>query len=66
VSFRELTSSLVDRLEVVVRFLAVLELFKQGLVDIDQPVTFGDIGVEWVGDAEDAESALESVDVYDG
>jgi segregation and condensation protein A len=66
VSFRELTSSLVDRLEVVVRFLAVLELFKQGLVEIDQPVTFGDIGVEWVGDAEDAESALESVDVYDG
>lgn len=66
VSFRELTSSLVDRLEVVVRFLAVLELFKQGLVEIDQPVTFGDIGVEWIGDASDAVSALESVDVYDG
>ena len=30
-------TSLVERLEVVVRFLAVLELFKQGLVDLDQP-----------------------------
>ena len=35
--------SLVERLEVVVRFLAVLELFKQGLVDLDQAERFGDI-----------------------
>ncbi len=38
VSFRSLTSGLVEKLEVIVRFLAVLELFKQGLVEIDQPV----------------------------
>ncbi|HYI60950.1 MAG TPA: segregation/condensation protein A [Acidimicrobiales bacterium] len=36
IGFRALTASLVDRLEVVVRFLAVLELCKQGLVDLDQ------------------------------
>ena len=30
---------LVERLEVIVRFLAVLELFKQGLVDLDQAGT---------------------------
>src|SRR3954447_20753965 len=34
ITFRRLTSSLMDRLEVVVRFLALLELFKQGLVDL--------------------------------
>ena len=49
ITFRALTASLVDRLEVVVRFLAVLELFKQGLVDLDQPRTFGDIEIVWLG-----------------
>jgi segregation and condensation protein A len=48
-TFRQLTASLVDRLEVVVRFLAILELFKQGLVDLDQLDTFGDITVIWTG-----------------
>jgi len=67
VSFRRLTASLVDRLEVVVRFLALLELFKQGLVDIDQPVAFGDIEIVWLGgEGADEGLALASIDVYDG
>ena len=33
------------------RFLAVLELFKQGLVDLDQPRAFGDIQIVWLGPA---------------
>ena len=49
ITFRALTGDLVERLEVVVRFLAVLELFKQGLVDLDQPRTFGDIEIVWLG-----------------
>ena len=49
ITFRELTGALVERLEVVVRFLAVLELFKQGFVDLDQPRTFGDIEIVWLG-----------------
>jgi segregation and condensation protein A len=49
ISFRRLTASLIDRLEVVVRFLALLELFKQGLVDLDQAASFGDIEVIWLG-----------------
>ncbi|MFT7475448.1 MAG: segregation and condensation protein A [Verrucomicrobiales bacterium] len=66
VSFRDLTSGLVDRIEVVVRFLAVLELFKQGLVDIVQARAFGDIQLEWIGgDPDDALSAL-AIDRYDG
>ncbi len=42
-TFRELVSGQGERLEVIVRFLALLELYKQGLVDIDQAVTFGDL-----------------------
>ena len=63
VTFRTLTDGLADRMEVIVRFLAVLELYKQGLVDIDQAVTFGDLEVEWVGAAD---AALAGVDSYDG
>jgi len=70
VTFRDLTSSLVERLEVIVHFLAILELFKEGLVDLRQPDRFGDIEVVWQGpDAIDAEAAggvLEMVDAYDG
>lgn len=64
-TFRELTSGLVDRIEVVVRFLAVLELFKQGAVELEQPVTFGDITVVWTG-VTDLTSGVLAVDVYEG
>ena len=47
ISFRRLTAELADRIEVIVRFLAVLELFKQGVVELDQPERFGDIEVTW-------------------
>ncbi len=64
ITFRDLTGDLVERLEVVVRFLAVLELFKLGMVDLDQPRTFGDIEVVWLG-AQDARDLAE-IDAYDG
>jgi segregation and condensation protein A len=67
VTFRRLTASLVDRLEVVVRFLALLELFKQGLIDIDQALAFGDIDIVWLGgELADEDLALASIDAYDG
>jgi segregation and condensation protein A len=69
ITFRALTSGIVERLAVVVRFLAVLELFKQGFVDLDQPRTFGDIEIVWLGDEGVAAvnaGALEAVDAYDG
>ncbi len=31
------------------RFLAVLELFKQGIIDIDQARSFGEIEISWIG-----------------
>jgi segregation and condensation protein A len=49
VSFARLTAGLVERLEVIVRFLALLELYKQGAVDLDQPETFGRLEVVWLG-----------------
>jgi chromatin segregation and condensation protein Rec8/ScpA/Scc1 (kleisin family) len=50
-----------------VRFLAVLELFKIGLVDLDQARTFGDIVVVWVGGADaDLAGAGLAIDAYDG
>ncbi|MCP5028109.1 MAG: segregation/condensation protein A [Actinomycetia bacterium] len=63
ITFRRLTDALVDRLEIVVRFLAVLELFKQGLVDIEQPATFGELTIQWLGGSP---ADLASIDVYDG
>jgi segregation and condensation protein A len=42
-SFRALVAGAEHRLEVVVRFLAVLELYKQGLVDLSQFTNFGEL-----------------------
>src|SRR3954453_5375195 len=49
ISFRHLTQDLVERLDVIFRFLAVLEMYKQGLVDLDQTENFGDLMVVWLG-----------------
>lgn len=65
ITFRRLTADLADRIEVIIRFLAVLELYKQGAVEIDQPERFGDIEVLWSADADfDTESIL--IDAYEG
>ena len=67
IGFRRLTEGLGGRLEVIVRFLAVLELYKQGLVEIEQATTFGDIQIAWVGDGLAAAAApAELVDAYEG
>jgi segregation and condensation protein A len=43
--FRDLVAGVTERLEVIVRFLAVLELFKQGIVDLEQPANFAELVV---------------------
>ncbi len=65
ITFRALTVSLVDRLDVIVRFLAILELFKQGIVDLDQGERFGDIQIVWKG-GEHADLDRDLVDAYEG
>ncbi len=47
-TFRTLTRHLTARIEIIVSFLALLELFKQGRVSLDQGHTFGDLDVAWV------------------
>jgi segregation and condensation protein A len=64
-SFRSLTTGLVERLEVVVRFLALLELYKQGYIEIDQIDRFGDIVVEWTGIGPGDTGPLQ-IDLYEG
>jgi segregation and condensation protein A len=71
-TFRALTDSFVERLDVVVRFLAVLELYKQGMIDLDQPTTFGDLTISWIGvEADDDDRSVFAdlvgrIDVYEG
>lgn len=65
IGFRRLTSDLVERLEVIVRFLAVLELFKQGVVELDQPEHLGDIEITWTG-GDDVDADELKIDVYEG
>ena len=48
------------------RFLAVLELYKQGLIDIEQFDAFGEIDIVWIGVADLDVTELASIDVYDG
>jgi segregation and condensation protein A len=55
-SFRSLCSGCTETLEVVVRFLSLLELHRDGTVAFDQPVPLGDITVTWVGGDRPAES----------
>jgi segregation and condensation protein A len=64
-SFRALTSGLVERLEIVVRFLAILEMYKQGFIELDQVNRFGDITVLWTGIGTGNESMTE-IDSYEG
>ena len=66
ITFRRLTGDLVERLDVVVRFLAILELFKQGFVDLDQARSFGDIQIVWMGRDRAELEELAPVDAYDG
>jgi segregation and condensation protein A len=66
ITFRELTSDFVERLEIVVRFLAVLELFKQGFVDLIQAAAFGEIQILWLGDSYGVAADFAAVDVYEG
>lgn len=55
-TFRQLTHG-APRLEVVVSFLAVLELYKQGFVELAQASMFGELEVSWTGREEYAELA---------
>lgn len=65
ITFGRLTTGLVEKLEIIVRFLAVLELYKQGAVDLEQTVNFGTLEVVWIG-LPDTPLAAPGAEEYDG
>ncbi|HEX4864574.1 MAG TPA: ScpA family protein [Acidimicrobiales bacterium] len=70
ISFTRLTSGLVERLEIIVRFLALLEMFKQGLVELEQATSFGELTVMWTGassiDLASSGTVIDLVEEYQG
>ena len=48
--FRSLLDPHAEPMEIIVRFLATLELYKQGWVDLDQSEKFGDLRITWIPD----------------
>ena len=65
-TFRELTAHLTGRMEIIVRFLALLELCKQGRVTLDQGHSFGELQVAWVAGAPEPVGVGAGVDDYEG
>src|SRR5262249_61166802 len=64
IEFRELVAGVREKLEIIVRFLAVLELYKQGLVDIEQFANFGALVVRPLAAGERVALALASLDEW--
>ena len=62
VSFRRIIEDAPTKLDAIVRFLAALELYKQGIVDIEQFATFGDLQLRRLADGE---SALDAASLAD-
>jgi segregation and condensation protein A len=53
-TFRQLVADAPTRLETIVRFLAVLELYKQGVIDLEQFATFGELRLRRLREGETA------------
>jgi segregation and condensation protein A len=62
-SFRALAADAPDTMTRVARFLALLELFREGVVAFDQITPLGELNIRWTG-SEDAE--VEITDEFDG
>src|SRR5690349_20740924 len=62
-TFRKLAADAPDMMTRVARFLALLELFREGVVAFDQVTPLGELTIRWTGD-EDAE--IEINDEFDG
>ncbi|MFC3386316.1 segregation and condensation protein A [Couchioplanes azureus] len=63
-TFTLLVADCENTLEVVARFLALLELYREGLVDFEQPVSLDELTIRWIGGA-DSGAELD-IDDYEG
>jgi segregation and condensation protein A len=57
-TFEALLGRNVPAIEVVINLLALLELYKRSLIELEQTATFGAITVRWTGDAAGAEDLM--------
>jgi segregation and condensation protein A len=62
-TFRALSGDSPDTLTTVARFLALLELFREGVVSFDQVTPLGELTVRWTGGAD---ADVEVSDEFDG
>jgi segregation and condensation protein A len=62
-TFRTLAADAPDMMTRVARFLALLELFREGVVAFDQMTPLGELSIRWTG-SEDSE--VEITDEFDG
>ena len=62
-TFRALAADAPDMMTRVARFLALLELFREGVVSFDQMTPLGELTIRWTG-TEDAD--IEITDEFDG
>jgi segregation and condensation protein A len=61
-TFRELAADCAGTYEIVARFLAILELYRDGSVSLDQDVPLGDLYVTWSGGSGPAVAGSPEVD----
>jgi segregation and condensation protein A len=59
-SFRELSADCEDTYEIVARFLAVLDLYRDAQVSFDQESPLGDLFISWIGPVDDGGVVTES------
>ena len=62
-TFRALAADAPDTMTRVARFLALLELFREGVVSFDQITPLGELGIRWTGQDD---SEVEIHDEFDG
>ena len=63
VAFRSLVSDASSTLVVVARFLALLELYREGVVRFEQVISLGELQITWVGSADGEVRVSDEFDV---
>jgi segregation and condensation protein A len=63
VSFRNLISDADNTLVVVARFLALLDLYRQGVLRFEQVIALGELQISWTGSLEGEVEVTDEFDV---
>ncbi len=63
VTFRSLAGDAENTLVVVARFLALLELYREGVLRFEQVIALGELHITWVGGAEGEIEVSDEFDV---